>query len=401
MQSELAAYHPAFVRENTRAAWDQSSRQRVEFNLPADPKIIGIKGGETDALEVQFSDGHVGKFDPPTRAGNLWASDLTCVPREVWGKSRKASRSATEVNTMLAPGGSLRFAWADLRDSSRARRLYIEAMHVHGIALVDGLPCENEAIIDFCKSMQGFISPSCYGQTFTIQSVDKPNNLAFSSDKVQMHTDLPYYSTPPSIQLFHCLQQAKVGGDSIWVDGLDCAATLFEEDPDAFKLLSELPLRFMDVTDDWHVSAKQPTFLLGYGKPDEQGLPDINRIHFNERARDSWRDWPLQGEDPADFYQALRKFEQIIEQRERYSHRVLLPGEMICTDNYRTLHSRASFTGARLFKGGYLNWDDLYARWRAVPCSGPFVCGRRMSDDQKEKAVPELSSRTAVMKSKL
>lgn len=45
--------------------------------------------------------------------------------------------------------------------------------------------------------------------------------------------------------------------------------------------------------------------------------------------------------------QALHEYEKLVEEQERYVSRRLLPGEMICTDNWRVMHSRSSFLGSR------------------------------------------------------
>ena len=88
-----------------------------------------------------------------------------------------------------------------------------------------------------------------------IKSVKDPHNLAFDSIYLQHHTDFTYCRKCPDVALFHCLQNADKGGDSLWLDGVACAEELRRTDPAAFDLLTKVKVRHMDVTDKWDLQA--------------------------------------------------------------------------------------------------------------------------------------------------
>ncbi|CAJ1450289.1 unnamed protein product [Effrenium voratum] len=354
------SFLPKFLRENTVEAWDVSSKQRLDFCLHADLQVTEVQA-EGRAFRLCFSDGHVGTFLPPRPAPEMWSQGLMNKPRTLWGSSNTAA-----VQEELERG-SLRFEWEELiQDSSSAARRWIEAMHSHGVALVAGLPQDAQAMQGFAAALGTYLVPTVYGETFQIQSVSEPNNLAYSSLGLQMHTDLPFYSLPPSLQLFQCLRQAE-GGLSLALDGFDAARALRAAPggEEAFKVLCSEQLRFQDITNDWFLSADHPTLLLS---PDSERDPiqRLQRVHFNERSRDSWRQWLPNQPQASRIYEALHLYEQLVEERSRYVSLHLAPGEMICTDNWRVMHSRTSFTGSRHFVGGYLDWDAVRARWRAL-----------------------------------
>lgn len=376
------AFHPKFVRENTWDTWDASSRQRLAFNIPAGVSVKPLREGELAGgrkfVDVQCSDGHVGRFEVPKPAKEIWDKDLPNAGRQRWGCSPSAARSAEGVSRLLAKGGSLRFRCDDLYASPEARARWIEAMHVHGISVVEGLPVDPDTVTSFAVRMVGYVVPTMYGSTFSIVAKEQANNLAYSALALQQHTDLPFCTTPPSVQLFHCLQKAREGGANSFLDGFDAAASLHAEDPEAFRVLCRRAVRFQDVTRTWHFTARHPTFALKEGASAEDGAAGLHRVCFNERARDSWRDYRGSSEEAAAisdqaFYDALEKFERLVEQRGRYARLLLEPGEMVCVDNWRVMHSRESFVGARHLEGAYIDWDALFAAWRAHKAEADII----------------------------
>jgi hypothetical protein len=44
------------------------------------------------------------------------------------------------------------------------------------------------------------------GTIFDVVSTDNPINIAYSNIALDLHQDLPYYESPPGVQLLHCLK---------------------------------------------------------------------------------------------------------------------------------------------------------------------------------------------------
>ena len=139
-------------------------------------------------------------------------------------------------------------------------------------------------------------------------------------------------------------------------------------DPDAFDVLARTPVRFVDLTDKWDMRATHPTFELN-----EDGRT-LERVHFNERTRDSWRQWrPVStvsvGEPSATsaaFYAALAKYEALVDNATWHLNTPLRPGEIALFDNRRIMHSRTEFEGERWMEGSYISWESAHATWRAL-----------------------------------
>lgn len=91
-------------------------------------------------------------------------------------------------------------------------------------------------------------------------------NLAYTSARLGVHTDLPYYVYPPGVQLLHCIRQYTEGegGQSHLVDGFRIAEQMKKDYPDQYKILCDTPLEFFDVGKDYIDFFKthhSPTFV--------------------------------------------------------------------------------------------------------------------------------------------
>jgi len=370
-------FHPRFVRENLldEKSWDASSRQRLCFGVSPDIQGSVEQTGDDGGVKCRFEDGSVGSFAmPPGRSAV--DSDIAQAPKQSWPEDRKSfvetmragaldfsalemvRRNSQDVDLGSASEGILNFVSPTERT---ALRNWIEALHRDGVALVKNMPAKPGALKQFAETIFGYVLPTAYGQTFTIRTRSEPNNLAYSNLGLQLHTDLPYYDVPPAIQLFHCIQQARLGGGNVFADGFAAAQQLRAAEPDMFAELSSRAVRFQDSTPAWELRAEHRLLELG-----SNGT--VTRVHFNERARDSWSQWRETDDvDDVDcFYRALSRYEIFLEDPENAVHIKLQPGEMSVIDNWRVLHSREGFEGERWLEGGYVSWDQAHSLWRVL-----------------------------------
>lgn len=373
-----------FLRENLTEVWNRDSLQRLQYNLWSNNGIVETECLSEVAWRIRFDDGTVGHFHLPLApVCTTSAVDLETQPRMVWGKHECESVRA-KLSKPYREGG-MRFDWNDFGlsnvdgDNNRAaeqlggsrsrltqtaaktRSALIEAAHKYGIAIIENAPCIPDQCVLFGDRVVGAVEATSFGYKFVIKSVPNPHNLAFASMHLQHHTDLAYCRKCPDIGLFHCLNNADRGGDSVWLDGFACAEELRRTNPAAFDLLTKVKVRHMDITDKWDLQASHPTIEL------DSSSGEIKRVYFNERTRDSWRAWGESSNDPqcsSEFYDAIKCFEKIIEDTRFHITTPLKPGEIAVFDNGRVLHSRTEFEGSRHMEGTYLEWGSLYGAWR-------------------------------------
>src|SRR6266536_1143449 len=73
-------------------------------------------------------------------------------------------------------------------------------------------------------------------------------DTAYTSLALPAHTDTTYFTDPAGLQMFHLLSHEHgEGGASLLVDGFRAAITLRRESPEAWQVLTKIPIT-------WHAS---------------------------------------------------------------------------------------------------------------------------------------------------
>jgi gamma-butyrobetaine dioxygenase len=88
---------------------------------------------------------------------------------------------------------------------------------------------------------------------------------------------------------------------------------------------------------------------------------ELIAVRFNNRSSAPYMDIPF--EDMEAYYDAYRKFAEIVELAEIQVSFNLSPGDLFIVDNTRVLHARNAFSGSgtRWLKGCYVDLDGLYS----------------------------------------
>jgi trimethyllysine dioxygenase len=201
-------------------------------------------------------------------------------------------------------------------------------------------------------------------------------DTAYTSLALGAHTDNTYFSDPSGLQAFHLLSHDKgTGGESLLVDGFNAAAQLHREDPTAYKILSETPIR-------WHASGnegisiqpwmQQPVLEQGTGlnSTTNDNIRKLMRVRWNNDDRGPLDAARLGATRVGQWYEAARKWNEILKRPENEYWEQLKPGRVSSMfffftstkgryltlsvfDNWRVLHGRSAFTGARRMCGAY------------------------------------------------
>jgi gamma-butyrobetaine dioxygenase len=192
-----------------------------------------------------------------------------------------------------------------------------------------------------------------------VRSTPDASDLAYTSIPLDPHTDNPYRTPVPGIQLLHCLVNQTRGGLSTLVDGFAVAQALRASDPQAFAILSSTPVRFRYVDLDTELTASAPPIELDV-------CGELRTIHFSPRL-----DYvPLFPPERLNaYYRARRAFDQRLRAPD-YEIRFLLgDGELVMFDNCRLLHGRTGFDpadGLRHLQGCYIDIDGPRSRYRVL-----------------------------------
>ncbi|WP_280874819.1 2-trimethylaminoethylphosphonate dioxygenase [Streptomyces pseudovenezuelae] len=331
--------------------------------LPVD-LALGAVRQTADGVEVDWApDGHRSAYSARWLTANRPdAGDGSGDRRDETGKTLWVAADLAD--------GLPEADWAEyLRDPVTKARV-LESVLGLGFALLRDVPCREGQVLAVAETF-GYVRETNYGRLFDVRVEPDPNNLAFTGARIAPHTDNPYRDPVPTLQLLHCLSNAAVGGDSGLVDGFKAAALLRAEDPEAFAVLTRIPVPFRFSDARTELAADRPLI-------DVDGRGRIREVRFNNRSISTLR---LPADELDAFYRAYRIFAEITLRPELQLDFRLSPGDCLIFDNVRLLHARTAFeeSGARHLQGAYADIDAL-AGTLAVLLRQRVVAGEEFLD---------------------
>lgn len=337
-----------WLRDNCPSGFHEHTQERafdlLSVAIDIEPQTVTLEAG---VLTVDWGD-HVSAFDiewlDAYRPGQT-RYDPADIQAQTWDASLGAD-GVPRANAHIIMENDLALAnW--MRDTKR-----------FGLSIVEGLDDDPEAGMAVARRI-AFLRETNFGKTFQVKSKPNPNNLAYTSDALPLHTDLPNQELPPGFQFLHCLANDAVGGGSIFADGVAIAEDLRSTDPEAFHLLSSvsIPFRFHDQHHD--IRRRQCVITL---REDRQ----VSEVCYNAHIADIF---DLPSDIMADYYRAYRAFMAKTRDPSFVLSLALRAGEMVVFDNRRALHGREAFdpsTGYRHLHGCYVDRGDFDSRLRVL-----------------------------------
>ncbi|MBD3666109.1 TauD/TfdA family dioxygenase [Sulfitobacter sp. TSTF-M16] len=348
-QSGTLRFHAIWLRDNaqddlTRAPGNGQKLIALR-DIPPDTSIADARM-VNGSVEVTFApENKTVRFDPDWMRDNAYdqagqTENAGWVPGDI----------ETWDNGLVAdiPVGD----YDRLRADDAARLRWLDALCCFGFAKVDGMPVKQGALFDLV-ALFGFVRETNYGRLFEVRTQVNPTNLAYTGLGLQAHTDNPYRDPVPTVQVLYCLESSAAGGENMVVDGFAVAQRLRGENARYFDLLSRHCARFE--------YAGEAGVCLRSKRPVIELAPDgaLRGVRFNNRSMAPPRDVPFA--DMADWYAALRRFGEIVDDPAMEVAFRLEPGEAFVVDNTRVLHARKGYSGAgsRWLQGCYADMDGL------------------------------------------
>ena len=342
--------HPVWLRERCLdpQSVDPLTGQRLQdpSELDLNLRYVSLSSPSPGRLHVRFSDGHEADFaerdilaeaamapgDSGSPAPVLWDGTLSDLPRAQW--------RANPADAQVA-------AW-------------LESFLRYGFIIFQGVPTDLEHVLKVANAF-GWLRETNFGVSFEVRS--KPGaeaiDLAYTPMKLDPHTDNPYRSPVPGVQLLHCVANETRGGLSTLVDGYAVAEALRQRDPEAFRILSTTLVRFLFRDENTELMSSAPLIELDAGG-------NVRTIRFSPRL-----DYvPLLAiEAQSAYYRARRAFGQTLRSAEFEIRFMLNRGDLVMFDNCRLLHGRTGFDpqeGLRHLQGCYIDIDGPRSRYRVL-----------------------------------
>lgn len=356
VEGEVAYFNYFWLRDNCETSWESSTQERI-FDILAEAEDLTPISAQCDGgfLEVIWCDGHESRY------AHQWLKS--------WYKGQKHGDLAVRARKPWYSGhysNMARFSYAEVMIAPNRVADWAEALLDEGIALIHDMPNSEAALQSLCEQL-GVVRPSFSGYAFDVFSKKRPENLAYTSKALELHTDLPAEELAPGIQFLHCRINNAQGGKSLFVDATAVANALQKNHPDYFKILTEYEVPFRYTTQRHDVRAKQRIIEI------DPNNGEVSGINFSQHLADIF-DFPQQDMDY--FYPAFRKFGQMLQDPHYLMTFRLNAGECIVFDNHRVAHGRAAYiegSGARHLRGCYVDRGELRSTYRVLRAQHPLM----------------------------
>tara|TARA_B100000579_G_scaffold199182_1_gene162858 strand:+ start:1214 stop:2317 length:1104 start_codon:yes stop_codon:yes gene_type:complete len=338
--------HPFWLRERVDGEefLDKGTQQRLfdpsTMNGEIIVKKVEIKNG---FLEVNFNDGVKSKLDINKLETEFLNKDtvIKAILKRKWDSSLKNVKN---------------FEFKEGFYESKEMHDLLVSFYEYGFVIIKNVPSENNYIVNFANSI-GSVRRTNFGEHFNVKSKSNPNDLAYTTLHLSPHTDNPYRNPVPCIQLLHCIENEVSGGYSTLVDGFTVSEKLKKEDPEAYKILTEVKVRFKFT--DKNVMLEDWAELI---QLDEE--KNFKQVRFSPRL-----DYvPILEKKKLDqYYKARKKLSDMYNSEKNRIEFKLAPKDLMMMDNYRVLHGRTKYDpdeGNRFLQGCYIDFDSTEGKLR-------------------------------------
>ena len=328
-----------WLRDHARDedSWDHRSNQRKIFTAKLDPKLHIKKAILKDngkSVDILWSD----LKKPINYTSNFFLENSNKSQKinkniQIWDKKDIGEEIYTDFQNTITNDGFKEF---------------LEKLYKFGFVVIQNCKTEMSSVEKIANKI-GYVRESIFGGLWSFESNNDMADSAYTQDELRPHTDSTYSNDAPGLQLLLCCHYEATGGESIMVDGFKIAEKIYKENRDLYTLLSEIEVTGQYIGDGVFLEAKRPIFKLNSNK-------ELVQVSFNNYDRAAFR---MNDEKTLKFYDAIREFDLIANNREYQWRHILKPGELLIFNNWRILHGRGSFKGDRKMSGCYINKEDF------------------------------------------
>ena len=328
-----------WLRDHARDedSWDHRSNQRKIYTAKLDPKLHIKKAILKDngkSVDILWSD----LKKPINYTSNFFLENSKQSQKinnniNIWDKKDIGEEIYTDFQNTITNDGFKEF---------------LEKLYKFGFVVIQNCKTEMSSVEKIANKI-GYVRESIFGGLWSFESNNNMADSAYTQDELRPHTDSTYSNDAPGLQLLLCCHYEATGGESIMVDGFKIAEKIYKENKDLYTLLSEIEVTGQYIGDGVFLEAKRPIFKLNSNK-------ELVQVSFNNYDRAAFR---MDDEKTLKFYDAIREFDLIANNREYQWRHILKPGELLIFNNWRILHGRGSFKGDRKMSGCYINKEDF------------------------------------------
>lgn len=288
----------------------------------------------------------------------------------LWPDSHRSAFLLDDIFALLAPPTEYyqswsanfiprSFSWHSFLTHQATTITAIECFLQQGAIVLSEAPTEPESL-EHLAPVLGPIRELLFDRIHNVSVTGHVYNIAHTSLGLPPHNDFASYSSQPSVQALHMLQNDTPGGESIIVDSWAIVEQLRHEHPQHFAILCEFPVPFREFDDDNETYAVEPMIRC-----DSAG--NIVSVRFSNQLMQMMN--PIQ-EGIKAFYAAYHALCVAIMDRESTARSTfrLNGGEVLLVAAHRVLHARESFQplGVRHLQDAYFELDNVVNKLRQL-----------------------------------
>ncbi|KAF9048684.1 hypothetical protein BJ165DRAFT_1461737 [Panaeolus papilionaceus] len=347
-------FHNIWLRDHCRCpkCFHPVTKQRLfnTFEIPKDITPLAVES-KPAGLEVTWpsQESHVSFYPWSWLQRNSYDPQLVkadTTEKILWGSKIQQSPPTVSYEDVIAGDNQGLHKWLKNVDS-------------FGFSFVTGVPTTPEATEELSTRI-GFIRETHYGKFWDFTADLARGDTAYTTLALGAHTDNTYFTDPCGLQLFHLLEHSNgTGGATLLVDGFYVASILKELHPEAYDILSKIPVPSH--------AAGEPGIL--YRASPASGYPvlghdpvtgELSQIRWNNDDRSVINHLPADMVEK--WYDALRAWNSCLTSADSEYWVQLRPGTAVVVDNHRVLHGRSAFDGKRRMCGAYIGVDEYRSK---------------------------------------
>ena len=265
-----------------------------------------------------------------------------------WLRANAYALDAAEIAPPPSDTASVELRAGAFGSGAALARACVERVLESGAVLVRDAGPDTESLIDAFVAQGLRVIPTHFGRIEDLRTDNTTNQntdqLGYTDAAVDLHSDQPFLAEPPRFQMLHCMQAADEGGDSTVADARAAAEYLRRSDVHAWELLSSVPIRFHRVQKSFEKLHVSPLLELR-----DAALYRVRSSYFTMAPQ------MIPFERMEAWYRAYQRWERLVGDP-RHSYRFRLgAGDFLLYDNWRMLHARTRFRGARWVRGVYFD----------------------------------------------
>lgn len=323
---------------------DQITKQRLFDPHQLDDELTLLKVEKKDDTKVVlgFSDGYSGEYD---------LSEFT-VDFDSWDGVPAVKPWKSDIDK------SIFYVSFNALDNDDSLIKGLEAFLTYGLLIITDVPSEPDAVLTVARKF-GHVRETNFGKYFEVFTRPNSNDLAYRSVPLGAHTDNPYRDPIPGIQLLHCLDNQTSGGLSTLVDSLAVLEQLEKEDPEGYRLLCDVPVRYRYFDADVDLIERRTLIQTDF-------MGRVTGVTYSPRL-DSLP--LLENDQLVRFHRARKRLGQLLSDANYEWRFKLEPGQLQMFHNSRVLHGRTGFDaneGTRHLQGAYIDLDEPKGRYKVL-----------------------------------